>query len=67
MSEAPEEGKNFEVVEPPEGSTVPYLPEGAKEKTVDGQKYQVVGDTYYKAFISGEDTIYMVMKKPENA
>jgi hypothetical protein len=67
MTEAPEEGKNFKVVEPPVGSTVPYLPDSAKEKKIDGKKYWVVGDAYYQAFVSGGDTIYMVVKKPENA
>jgi hypothetical protein len=54
-------------VDPPVGSTVPYLPEDAKEKTVDGQKYQVVGDTYYRAFVSDGETIYMVTEKPKAA
>ena len=49
------------------GSTVPYLPDEAKKQTIDGQQYFVFGDTYYKAFVSGEDTIYMVSEKPESA
>ena len=48
----------------PVGSTVPYLPDDAKEKKVDGEKYFIVGDTYYRAFVSGGDTIYMVVDDP---
>ena len=49
------------------GSTVPYLPEEAKKKTVGGQKYFVFDGTWYQAFVSGDDTIYMVVNEPKNA
>jgi hypothetical protein len=65
MSEAPEEGKNYKTVAPPVGATVPYLPDDAKEKTIDGKKYWQQADTYYQAFVSGGDTIYMVVKNPK--
>ena len=67
MTEAPEEGKNYEVVKAPIGSTVPYLPDEAKEKKIGDKKYWVLGETYYQAFVSGGDTIYMVVKEPKGA
>ena len=67
MTEAPEEGENFKVVKAPAGSTVPYLPDDAKVKKIGDKKYWIVGDTYYQAFVSGGDTIYMVVEKPKNA
>ena len=57
--------QNYEVVTPPVGATVPYLPESADQKTVDGKTYFVNEGTYYKAYASDGDTIYMVVEKPE--
>ena len=56
---------SYEVVEPPAGATVPYVPEGAVEKKVGGETYFVAGTTYYKAFYSGSDVVYMVTANPE--
>jgi len=55
----------YEVIEPPNGATVPYVPEGAVEKKVGDQTYFVAGTTYYKAFYSGSDVVYMVTENPE--
>lgn len=56
--------QNYEVVAPPPGATVPYLPEEADEETVNGKTYFVHADTYYKPFASDGDTIYMVVENP---
>ena len=56
---------SYEVIEPPQGATVPYVPEGAAEKEIDGETYFVYGNTYYKAFYSGSDVVYMVTAAPE--
>jgi len=58
------EDQNYEVVAPPAGATVPYLPDEAEEKTVGGKKYFVYSDTYYRAFASDGDTVYMVVEDP---
>ncbi len=55
---------NYEVVAPPMGATVPYLPDEADEKTVDGTAYFVSEGTYYQPFASGDDVIYMVVEDP---
>ena len=56
--------QNYEVVAPPVGATVPYLPEEADQDTVDGTTYYVFEDTYYQPFASGDDVIYMVVEDP---
>ena len=58
---------NFKVVAPPVGATVPYLPEEADEDTVNGKKYFVYQDTYYRPFASDGETIYMVVEDPTKA
>jgi hypothetical protein len=63
MKEGGEE-QNYEVVGAPVGATVPYLPEEAEEKTVSGKKYFVHDGTYYRAFASDGDTVYMVVEDP---
>ena len=55
---------NYEVVAPPAGATVPYLPEDADETTVDGKAYFVYAGTYYKPYASDGETIYMVVTDP---
>jgi hypothetical protein len=55
---------SYEVVAPPPGATVPYVPEEATETTVNGTTYYVHDDTYYQPFSSGGDTIYMVVEDP---
>ena len=61
------EGDNYEVVASPVGATVPYLPEGADEETVDGKRYYVSDGTYYRPFAGDGETIYMVVSDPTNA
>jgi hypothetical protein len=56
--------ENYEVVEPPIGATVPYVPEEAAEETVNGKKYLVYEGTYYRPFASDGETIYMVVEDP---
>jgi hypothetical protein len=56
--------QNYEVVAPPPGATVPYLPEEAHEETIDGRVYLVYEGTYYRPFASDGETIYMVVEDP---
>ena len=58
------DGHNYEVVGPPVGATVPYLPEDAEQKTIGGSTYFVFEGTYYRPFASDDETIYMVSEKP---
>ena len=55
---------NYEVVAPPMGATVPYLPDEAAKKTVGGTTYMVHEGTYYRPFVSEGETIYMVVEAP---
>ncbi len=60
-----EDDHNYEVVGPPVGVTVPYLPDEVEEKTINGTLYYVYDNTYYRAFVSDGDTIYQVVEAPE--
>ncbi len=62
-----DEDYNYEVVGPPPGATVPYLPEEADEQQVAGKTYFVYDGTYYKPFASDGETIYMVVEDPNTA
>ncbi len=55
---------NYEVVGPPIGATVPYLPDEADEETVGGTAYMIYEGTYYRPFVSEGETIYMVVENP---
>ena len=55
----------FEVVKPPVGATVPSLPDGATQETINGAPYYGYAGTYYKPFYSGSDVVYMVVEKPK--
>ena len=55
---------NYEVVAPPVGATVPYLPKTAKKEKIGGKTYYVNDGTYYREFASDNDTVYMVVEKP---
>ena len=59
--------QNYEVVGPPVGVTVPYLPESAHEETVGGKAYFVHEGTYYRPFASDGETIYQVVEDPNQA
>ncbi len=61
------EGENYEVIAPPVGATVPYLPDGADEETIGGKRYFVSDGTYYQPFAGDGDTIYMVVSDPTSA
>jgi hypothetical protein len=56
----------YEVIEPPIGATVPYLPEEASEQSIGGKTYYVYDGTYYKPFVSNGETIYMVVDDPRS-
>ncbi len=56
---------NYEVVGPPVGASVPYLPEEADEVEINGKKYSVYDGTYYQAFVNDGDTIYMIVEDPK--
>ena len=58
---------NYEVVAPPVGATVPYLPEETEKKTIDEKTYYVKDGTYYRSFASDGDTVYMVVDDPTKA
>ncbi len=60
-----EDDHNYEVVGPPVGVTVPYLPDEAEQITINGTLYYAYDLTYYRAFISDGDTIYQVVEAPE--
>ncbi len=62
--EMTDDENNYEVIEPPIGATVPYLPDEAKEQTIKGRKYFLSEGTYYQAFSSQGETIYMVVENP---
>ncbi|MEE8148287.1 MAG: DUF6515 family protein [Longimicrobiales bacterium] len=59
-----EDDHNYQVVAPPAGATVSYLPDEADEETINGKKYFVYADTYYRPFASDGETIYMVVEDP---
>ena len=64
--EMTEDDHNYEVVEPPIGATVPYLPEEADEQSIEGKTYFVYDETYYQPFVSEGETIYMVVDDPRS-
>ena len=59
-----DEDVNYEVVVPPVGATVPYLPEEAEKKKIKGKTYMIYEGTYYRPFASDGDTVYMVVEDP---
>jgi hypothetical protein len=65
--EMTDDEENYEVVAPPVGATVPYLPDEAEEETLGGKTYFVYAETWYKPFVSDGDTIYMVVEDPRQA
>ncbi len=66
VSELPmtDDEQNYQVVAPPVGATVPYLPNEATAQTVEGKKYYVFEGAYYRPFVSDGETIYMVVSDP---
>jgi hypothetical protein len=63
--EMTQDDSNYEVVAPPVGATVPYLPDEAKEETVGDKKYFVYEGAYYRPFASDDETIYMIVENPK--
>jgi hypothetical protein len=59
-----EDDHNYEVVEPPVGATVPYLPDEANEQRINGTTYFLYEGTYYRPFVSDGETIYQVVEDP---
>lgn len=62
--EMTDDDHNFEVVAPPTGATVPYLPDEAYETNVNGKMYYFYDETFYKPFTSEGETIFMVVEDP---
>ena len=54
----------YKVVAPPVGATVQSLPKDAKPTTIKGTEYYEYAGTYYQAFYSGSQVVYMVVEKP---
>jgi hypothetical protein len=55
----------YTVVQAPQGATVYSLPQGAQSQLVAGAKYYTYGSTWFRAFYSGNETVYMVVQNPE--
>ena len=62
-----ESDHNYEVVAPPMGATVPYLPDEADKVEVESKTYYVYEDTYYRQFVNDGDSIFMVVEDPKTA
>jgi uncharacterized protein DUF6515 len=68
MVESPsmvEGDENYEVVVPPIGAIVPYLPDEAVEKQIKDRKFLVYEDTFYEPFSSNGEIVYQVIENPE--
>jgi hypothetical protein len=52
------------VVQAPLGVTVPSLPQGVKPNKVNGAAFYDYGDTWFRAYYRGSQTVYMVVKNP---
>ena len=52
------------VVHAPVGATVYSLPQGAQQQVVSGAAYYTYGNTWFRAFYSGSQTVYMVAQNP---
>ena len=46
------------------GATVYSMPQGAQQQVVNGAAYYQYGNTWYRAFYSGSQTVYMVAQNP---
>lgn len=62
-----DDDQTYEVVAPPVGASVPYVPEEAGEVTVAGKKYFVYDGTFYRPYASEDDTVYVVVEDPRAA
>jgi hypothetical protein len=58
------DGKDYVVVQPPIGATVPYVPDGNQKKEVNGIQYYVYADIYYQAKSDDGDIVYEVVEHP---
>ena len=54
----------YTVVQAPIGATVNSLPQGAQSQVVNGAKFFTYGSTWFRAFYSGNETVYMVVQNP---
>lgn len=59
-----ESDENYEVVKPPVGVFVPYLPEEATEVLSSSKIHYVYDGVYYRPFSSEGETVYMVAENP---
>jgi len=57
---------SYEVVTPPTGAVVPYLPEEAAEELAKGKRFYVYDGTYYRPFSSEGEIVYMVVENPNS-
>jgi hypothetical protein len=57
-----EKHDQYVVAEPPTGTSVPYLPDGYEEETIDGAMYMKLGPTYYRPYYEGDEVVYVVTK-----
>ena len=55
-----ENSNNYVVAEPPEGTEVPYMPEGYEVQTINGIDYYKLGATYYRPYIAGDEETFVV-------
>jgi hypothetical protein len=55
---------NYVVVQAPLGATVYSLPQGAHSQVVQGAAYYTYGNTWFRAYYSGSQTVYMVAQNP---
>jgi hypothetical protein len=53
--------KQYQVVEPPIGATVPQIPSDAKEVYVNNQKYYEYNGTYYKQVVNQDGNIWYLV------
>ncbi|WP_244165309.1 DUF6515 family protein [Flavobacterium phragmitis] len=52
----------YKVVAPTVGVVVQHLPEGAEEKTIDGQKYMIYNNVYYQPISKDGQDSYVVIQ-----
>jgi hypothetical protein len=55
---------SYQVVQAPLGATVSTLPQGIKANKVNGAAYYNYGTTWFRAYYSGSQTVYMVVGNP---
>ena len=54
----------YTVVQAPLGATVASLPQGTKPNKINGAAFYNYGSTWFRAYYSGSQTVYMVVNNP---